>query len=95
MLVNWEYRHGLSTVKDTWEYEAYQPPGDKNKYYQVMVEADKKAFDKFLSHVLENHDSVPHCVNWDRKGAEELLEAARSKKMNKTVSVLKKHLEGK
>ena len=58
--------------------------------------ADKnKALDKFLSHVLENHASVPHCVNWDRKGVEELLEAARSKKMSKTVNILKKHLGGK
>ena len=94
-LVNWEYRHGLSTVKDQWEYKEYKPTGDKNKYYQVMVEANIKAFDKFLSHVLDNHDSVPHCVNWDRNGAEETLEAARNKKMNKTVRVLKKLLEGK
>ena len=76
-------------------YEDYQPPEDKNTYYRDCVDDDKKALDKFLSHVLGNHASVPHCISWDRKGAEELLEAARSKKMNKTVSVLKKHLEGK
>jgi hypothetical protein len=81
--------------RDTCRYNHHQPPEDKNTYYWDLVDDDKKELDKFLSHVLGNHASVPHCISWDRKGAEELLEAARSKKMNKTVSVLKKHLEGK
>ena len=79
----------------TYRYDHHQPPEDKNTYYWDLVDDDKKELDKFLSNVLGNHASVPHCISWDRKGAEELLEAARSKKMNKTVSVLKKHLEGK
>jgi len=85
----------LSLERHSFKYEDYQPPEDKNTYYFGHANDNKKALDKFLSHVLGNHASVPHCISWDRKGAEELLEAARSKKMNKTVSVLKKHLEGK
>jgi len=97
-LVNKKKVHFLSPSRpdrDSSRYEDYQPPEDKNTYYWGRVDDDKKALDNFLSHVLGNHASVPHCISWDRKGTEELLEAARSKKMNKTVIVLKKHLEGK
>ena len=78
---------------DEEKYERYQPASDKTTYYWDTKKDDKEALDKFLAHILSDHPALPHCINWDRKGAEELLEAAKGKKMKKTVTALNKLLK--